>query len=73
MTLEMSAASMEEAEVRAGSAFRLREDGSSRGRKPQKDSCNRRASQRDVHQNLLDGPVGESACKLSRGLGDLTT
>lgn len=60
-------------EAKAGKAFRLREKGSSRGRKPQEESCNRRASQRDVHQNLLDGPVGNSASKLSRGLGDLTT
>lgn len=71
MTLEMSAASMEEegqrmpsmtkkkkkAEVRAGRAFRLRAEGSSRGKRPPKDSCNSTASQRGVHQNLLDGPL----------------
>jgi hypothetical protein len=71
MTLEMSAASMEEegqrmpsmtkkkkkAEVRAGRAFRLRAEGSSRGKRPPKDSCNSTASQRGVYQNLLDGPL----------------
>lgn len=61
-----------EVEVRARKAFRLREEGSSRGRKPQEDSCNRRVSQGGIHQNLLDGPVGNSASKLIRELDDLT-